>query len=162
MTAIESVDEWSKTASRIRSAIGGLTQDELDLTGGSQGWSIRETVHHLVEANLVASNMIIAALATDGYDYDWTWVNPSKSWLLRMGYDKADVNLAIKALLGVCDYLASLITADPEGLSRTVKVNDAAGAPRYVLTVEKILRQEIEHADEHLADVQTIRNQHLR
>jgi hypothetical protein len=159
--AIQSVVEWKETANRIRNAIGGLTDDQLDLRGGSEDWSIRETIHHLVEANLIASNMIVAALAVDGYDYDWIWLNPNKSWLRRMGYDRADVNLALVALSAVCDYLASLITADPERLSRSVQVNDVAGAPRYVLTVDKILKQEIEHANEHLADVRKIRDQYL-
>jgi hypothetical protein len=71
----ERVAEWKNVPGRIQETLHGLNDSDLDLRGGSEGWSIRETVHHVVEANLVASNMIIAALATDAYDFDWTWVN---------------------------------------------------------------------------------------
>jgi len=154
--------EWNKIPSRIRNSVRGLSESELDLRSGSEGWSIRETVHHLVEANLVASNVIIAALATDGCDYDWTWVNPNKSWMRRVGYDKAHVDLAIKTLQSLCLHISALVATQSGALARTVKLNDTPGAPRYVMTVEKIIRQEIEHATEHLGDIRNARTLHSR
>jgi len=151
---------WSKIPSRIRNSIRGLNERDLRLRGGSEGWSIRETVHHLVEANLVASNMIIAALATNGCDYDWTWVNPDKSWMRRVGYDTADVGPAIETLRALCRHISGLVAAQPGALARTVKLNDVPGATRYVMTVEKILSQEVEHANEHLGDIRDARGLH--
>src|SRR4030065_189516 len=87
----EPLTAWNKIPSRIRKSVRGLNESDLRLRAGSEGWSIRETVHHLGEANLVASTMIIAALATNGCNYDWTWVNPSKSWMRRIGYNTANV-----------------------------------------------------------------------
>lgn len=75
----EPLAAWVEIPGRIRKSLRDLNESDLRLRGGSEGWSIRETVHHLVEANLVASNMIIAAIATNGCDYDWTWINPDKS-----------------------------------------------------------------------------------
>lgn len=158
----EPLAEWNKIPSRIRNSVRGLSESELDLRGGSEGWSIRETVHHLVEANLVASNMIIAALATDGCDYDWTWVNPNKSWMRRVGYDTAHVNLAIKTLQSLGPHISALVATQARALARTVKLNDTPGAPRYVMTVEKIIRQEVEHANEHLGDIRDVRRLHSR
>ncbi len=154
---LEALAAWSAIPNRIRKCIRGLSDTDLDLKRGSDGWSIRENVHHLVEANLVASNMIIAALATNGCDFDWTWVNPNKSWLRRVGYDKADVRLSIKALSALNLHIGALIAAQPDGLKRKVKLNDAPGEPRYVMTIEKILRQEVEHAEDHLGDVAAVR-----
>jgi hypothetical protein len=151
---------WNEIPGRIRNSIRGLSEGELSLSGGSEGWSIRETVHHLVEANLVASNMIVAALATDGCDYDWTWVNPNKSWMRRVGYDTANVDLAIKTLHALCRHISALLAAQPRALTRTVKLNDTPGAPRYVMSVEKILRQEVRHANEHLGDISAVRRRH--
>ncbi len=153
----EPLAAWVEIPGRIRNSLRDLNESDLRLRGGSEGWSIRETVHHLVEANLVASNMIIAAIATNGCDYDWTWVNPDKSWMRRVGYDRANVGLAIKMLQALCQYISALIAAQPDALARTVKLNDSPGAKRYVMTVEKILRQEVEHANEHLGDIRDAR-----
>lgn len=95
----ESLTDWSRIPGRLRDSIRGLKAKDLGLTSESEGWSIRETVHHLVEANLIASNMIIAALA------------------------------AIRPLAALSAHMTGLIAAQPDSLARTVKLNDSPGAP---------------------------------
>lgn len=151
------VAEWSAVPTRLRDSIHGLTEEELDLRGGEEGWSIREAVHHLVEANLVASNMIIAALANDGGPFDWTWVNPDREWMGSVGYDTARVKPAIAMLASLCQHISGLLLQKPASLTRTVSLNDAPGAPRYDRTIEQILRQEIEHAGQHIGDIRNTR-----
>lgn len=113
--------------------------------------------HYRSDPQLVASNMIIAALANDGGDFDWTWVNPSRSWMRRVGYDKADVRPALQTLAALTSHLSGLLSGRREALSRTVRLNDSPGAPRYTMTVEKILLQEVKHAEEHLAQIRDTR-----
>jgi hypothetical protein len=55
------VNDWLQIPEMIEKAIAGLSATELDLSAVSDAMSPRETVHHLVEANIVASSMIIAA-----------------------------------------------------------------------------------------------------
>jgi hypothetical protein len=148
--------EWNRVPARIAAAIRGLDDDALDTRGGEEQWSIRETVHHLVEANLVASNMIIAALAVDGYEFDWTWVWPSRSWMKRVGYDKAGVKPALAMLRALAVHLSGLLEGHPGRMKRALRVNDRPGAGRYTLTVEDILRHQVEHTGEHLRSIAAI------
>ena len=154
---VEALREWAKIPADLRKAIRGLSEMDLDRRGGSEGWSIREYVHHLVEANLIASTMVIAALANNGGEFDWTWVNPSEAWMKRVGYDKVDVGPALRVLATMCHYIAGIIAAQPGTLERYVKLNDSPGAKRYNATVEKILKDEREHANHHLADIRAAR-----
>jgi hypothetical protein len=158
----DALTTWGRIPTKIRNSISGLSESELDLKGGSDGWTIRENVHHLVEANLVAANMIVAALATDGGYFDWTWLNPNKSWMRRVGYESAELDPAIKMLRALSHHISALIAKRPQAYSRTVQLRDTPDGPRYVLTVEGILRQEVEHADEHLIMIQAIRKRHSR
>lgn len=162
MTLEDSLAAWKRIPTSIRHSIRGLTESELDLQGGADGWTIRDNVHHLVEANLVAANMIVAALATDGGYYDWTWVNPNKSWMRRVGYDTARVEPAIKMLRALSDHISALIANKPQAFSRSVQLSDTPDGPRYLMTVDGILRQEVEHVDEHLKLIQAIRKRHSR
>lgn len=162
MTLEDSLAAWKRIPTSIRHSIRGLTESELDLKGGADGWTIRDNVHHLVEANLVAANMIVAALATDGGYYDWTWVNPNKSWMRRVGYDTARVEPAIKMLRALSDHISALIANKPQAFSRSVQLSDTPDGPRYLMTVDGILRQEVEHVDEHLKLIQAIRKRHSR
>jgi hypothetical protein len=156
------VAEWNKVPASIRNSIRGVSEPELDLRGGPEEWSIREHLHHLVEANLIAANMIVAALASDGVDFDWTWVNPNKRWMQRVGYTNTDVKPALNTLGALCRHMSALIGSQPDALARTVKLNDTPGGKRYVMTVEQILRQEVEHARDHLGEVRAIRESHLK
>ena len=106
--------------------------------------------------------MIVAALATDGGYSDWTWVNPNKSWMRRVGYDTAGVEPAIKMLRALSDHISALIANKAQAFSRSVQLSDTQDGPRYLITVDGILRQEVEHVDEHLKVIQAIRKRHSR
>lgn len=158
----EALKAWLQVPQAIEKAIKGLSEEDLDLRGGSEGWSIRETVHHLVEANLVASNIVIAALASSGCTYDWSWVNPNRSWMERAGYDRAPVGPALETLAALCRHLSGLIGATAGAPARTVKLLDAPGSKTHTMTVKEVIQQEAEHAQEHLGDVAKTRRQHAR
>ena len=156
----ETLEVWLQVPDAIEKAIEGLAEDALDLNGGSNGWSIRENVHHLVEANLVASNIVVAALAKSGCTYDWSWMTPNASWMQRVGYKTAPVGPALKTLKALCRHISGLISASPGASRRHVKLLDAPGAKLRTMTVDDVLRQEVEHAEEHLRDVAETRKTH--
>jgi hypothetical protein len=142
---------------QLRRVVRGLSDARLDVRSGSDAMSTRETVHHLVEANLIASNIVIAALARSGSSYDWTWVMPGGSWMQRLGYDKAPVGPAVLMLGALCRHLVALLSVSADALQRTVELYDAPGAPRYTKTVRQILSDEVGHAREHLAALPRLR-----
>jgi len=144
------IARWMAIPDQLRKVARGLSEARLDDRGDPGLMTIRETVHHLVEASLVASNIVIAALANSGSSYDWTWVNPNASWMRRLGYDKAPVGAAISMLGALTRHLAAILSVTPGGLRCTVQLNDAPGAPRYTKTVRQILGDEVSHAREHL------------
>ena len=133
----KAVEAWLRIPDRIEKAIDGLHEDTIDMRGGADGWSIRESVHHLVEANLVASNIIIAALAKSGCTYDWSWVNPDASWMRRVGYSKAPIRPALDALRALCQHISGLINSTSAALRREVRLLDAPGAELYAKTARR-------------------------
>lgn len=148
---------WSSISSRIREAVVDLSDADLDLRGGSEGWSIRESVHHLVEANLVASNMVVAALGKPGVTYDWSWVTPDASWMIRLGYDSASIEPAVELLEALSRHIVGLLETAPNNMRQRVALLDEAGAKPRDTTVRKILADEVAHAAHHLKDIATIR-----
>ena len=151
------VAQWMAIPDRLREVTRGLSDARLDVRAGPERMTTRETVHHLVEANLIASNIVIAALARSGSAYDWTWVYPDAVWVRKLGYDKAPIGPAISALSGLTRHFAAILSVTPGGLRRTVRLNDSPGAPRYTKTVRQVLADEIGHAREHLGDLPTRR-----
>lgn len=160
--AAGAIQAWVRIPADIEKALEGLAENALDLRGGADGWSIRETVHHLVEANLVASNIVIAALARSGCTYDWSWVNPDASWMRRVGYSSAPIRPALETLRALCEHIAGVVNAAADGLGREVQLLDAPGAKLYTKTVRDIFQQEVAHSAEHLRGVAKTRAAHGR
>lgn len=156
----EALGGWLRIPERIELALAGLGEAELDWRAGEPSLSIREIVHHLVESNLIASNILIAALATNGTTFDWSWVYPGAEWMKRLGYDRVPVHPAIETLRALGEHLSNVIRSSPDGSGRSVRLLDAPGAEPYSKTVIEILEQEVGHAQEHLADLERAKAHH--
>ncbi len=149
--------DWLRVPRLVESATRGLRSGDLDRRGGAQKWSIRENVHHLVEANLVAATIVLAAMGSARSIYDWSWLLPDPAWMRRSGYRRLDPAPALRALKAVGRHVAALLAGTPGSLKRKVRLRDAPGARLRTVTVEQILGDEVEHAKHHLRDVRAIR-----
>jgi hypothetical protein len=126
---------WLKIPTKIDRAVKGLDEKELDAIRAND-LSLRETVHHIVESNLVASNIVLAALASkEEPTYDWSWVYPDAAWMRRLGYDRLPIVTSLDLLRALGSHVAALIEASPDALSRRVKLLDAPGAKLYSKSV---------------------------
>ncbi len=153
---------WLAIPDRLQAAIAGLPPRALDFRAEPEAFSMREWVHHLVEANLVASSMLVCALGTDGGTFDWSWLWPSPEWMRRLGYDKAPVRPSLAALRALQRHVAGLLAATDGGLRRRVTLFDTPDGKRYRRTVEQLLAAEVAHAREHLRDVARLRARWVR
>jgi hypothetical protein len=153
---------WVSIPGKIRKAIAGLSSRELRWRGGSEDLSIREYVHHLVEANLVASTITLAALEKPGCRFDWSWMVPDSRWMKGLRYDRAPVETAIRLLETLAAHLAGLIRNAPGAMSRHVMLVGSPGAKPERRTVERLLADEGEHAAQHLRDIAEARKANRR
>ena len=149
---------WASIPRDIRRAIAGLSNRDLKARGGSEDWSIQEYAHHLVEANLVASNIILAALGSPGCTYDWSWVIPDRKWMKRLGYDRVPLEPALELLEALCAHVVGLARGAPGSMKRSVRLLDSPGARLRRRTLKQVLEDESEHARHHLRDIADTRN----
>lgn len=138
---------------KITSAIARIPANKLDAQGEKSGMSLRETVHHLVEANIVAASMMIAALGAEKATYDWSWLWPGRDWCDRMKYNEVPLDGSVTTLTGLIQHIANMIRVRDDAASRKVSVHDTPGATPYFMTVAQIIDHEGKHADEHLGEV---------
>lgn len=150
LTAYEQIPE------KIASALAHIPGDKLDTLRSSSQMSLRETVHHLVEANIVAASMTIAALGSERATYDWSWLWPGRDWCDRMRYDAVPLDAAVTTLNGLIQHIVNMVHLRDDAATRKVSVHDTPGATPYFLTVSQILHQEAKHADEHLGEIATV------
>jgi hypothetical protein len=137
---------WKRIVADVRRLVRA---GNLDARAGSS--SIRETVHHVVEANVVAASIVIAALGSPGCTYAWSWMMPFGSWMTRMRYDRKPLGPTLRLLAALNAYVVAQVAPLPDGLRRTVFLRDAPRAEPRRVTVADVLLQEADHASEEVA-----------
>jgi hypothetical protein len=145
--------EWASIPRRLRRAVSGLSARDLKARGGSEGWSIQQYAHHLVEANLIASNIVLAALGKPGCRFDWSWLMPDKRWIKRLGYDQVPLEPAIKLLESLCSHVAGVADRTRGSMTRQVRLVGSPGRRPNRRTLRQIFKDECEHAEHHLRDI---------
>lgn len=149
---------WASIPRRLRSATSGLSARGLRARGGSEGWSIQEYAHHLVEANLMASTIILAALGRPGSRYDWSWLIPDRRWMRRLGYDRTPLETAIKLLEALSAHVVGIVRGVPGSMKRHVRLVGSPGTRSRRTTLRQVLVEECGHANSHLRDIAAARN----
>jgi hypothetical protein len=144
---------WASIPKRIRKAVAGLSARGLMACGGSEGWSIQEYAHHLVEANLVASTIFLAGVGKPGTQYDWSWLIPDRQWMRRLGYGRVPVEPAITLLEALCTHVVGIARQTPGSLRRRVRLVGSPGTRSRSRTLREVLEDECGHARHHLRDI---------
>ena len=147
------IRSWRQIPKLVETTVDGMSKVLLSRRAKHTSMTAAETVHHLAEANIVAASMIIAAIGKDGATYDWSWLYPNLDWVKRMGYANAPIEPAVELLRALNVHIANLVKANPRVLKRKVTLFDMPGGETYTMTVEEIMRHEVEHADEHLSEL---------
>lgn len=146
---------YEKIPEKIASVLARIPADKLDEMGAASGMSLRETIHHLVEANIVAASMMIAALGSEKATYDWSWLWPGRDWCDRMRYNAVPLDASVSTLNGIIQHIANIIHLRDDAASRKVSVHDTPGATPYFMTVAQIIDHEGKHVDEHIGEIIT-------
>lgn len=155
---VDTLKAWSSIPRLLRNSVAGLSARQLDGRHGSENWSIREYVHHLIEANIIASTIVIAALGKPGSVYDWSWVQPEGEWVTRLGYNRVALEPGLALLELLCRYITLVVRTSPRGLAGHVQLKDTGAGALDKRTVEQVLRDEWEHAQHHLHDIAEARS----
>jgi hypothetical protein len=152
---MDPIAEWKTLPGLIETAVAGASEASLDEQVGpeSLGMTRRQLVHHVAEANVVAASIILAALGSPGCTYDWSWMMPFGPWLERLDYAHKPIQPSLRLLGALNDYMAAQLQPLRDGLAREVWLRDAPGADLRRVTVASLLRQEIDHAREHLGQL---------
>lgn len=111
--AIETIEELP---GKLRAAVAGLTEAQLDTAYRDGGWSVRQTVHHVADSHSQASSRVRMAMTED-----WPTVVPYRE---NLWAELADARtLPVEISLQLLDALhARWVT-----LLRSVKQEDWAG-----------------------------------
>ncbi len=139
---------------RLRLAVDGLREADLDLPRAPGKWTVREIVHHLVDSDLATYQVIRMALALPGRTIHPDLWEPDE-WMAGLRCGERPIGPAVDLLSASRAWTLEAVEHLPGALSRGVQWPSG-----YQAEVRDLLRQVGGHAIHHIIQVEETRRKH--
>lgn len=149
--------EYAALPDQLEKALEGLSEHQLDIRPAGGRWSIRETVHHLADADLLSNNIIVAALGNPGCTYDQTWYSMDNRIAGPLGYADRPTGPALELFRVAHRRQTEMLNhiGDAADKSLTLKFEKSPEGKNF--TVHYLLHSQTHHARHHIRQILDIR-----
>lgn len=141
---------------RLAAAVAGLDEAGLNLERGPGKWTIRQIVHHVVDAEMGTFQVLCMALSDPGRVIQPNLWDPDAR-VRGLAHAQRPIGPALDLLAAVRAWILSVLAHLPDGLDR-----EAAWPSGYRAPVRRLLQQVGGHALHHIGQIQEVRAQYGR
>ena len=152
----EILSAFTSSADKMQALVQNLSEPDLDLVSETDGWSVRQIVHHVADDCDVWSLCIKKAIATPGVMVRFEGFPGNEAWAQGLAFEQREIGPAINLMTAHRQYIAHLLTHFPDVWEQSVKFGDAKGDIVGEMTVRGMVKMLIEHMLEHVEAVAAI------
>lgn len=151
------LEEYALLPERLEAALAGLS--EYDLDRRTDGWSIRQYVHHTVEGEMMWQMFLRAIVGTDGIEFPirWYFALTQDEWAECWASDKRAIEPTLALFRGSTRSLAELLRhINPIAWEHSGHITFPGSDREKTYSVQDIVMMHIRHMDQHLQDIRDI------
>jgi uncharacterized damage-inducible protein DinB len=145
---------------QLEAALSGLSESDLDLALAPGEWSIRQIVHHLADSDDTWAMCIKMALGAPGSIFDLYWYLGNKPWADALDYTDRGIEPAVALFRTQRLYIAQLLERIPAGWRYDVILKAPWALDGRPMRMDALINLLIEHAAEHVEEIQKVRAKH--
>ncbi|RED65603.1 YfiT family bacillithiol transferase [Cohnella lupini] len=150
-TRLSRIEELSETASRLRRAVEGLSDEQLDTPYRPGGWTVRQVVHHVADASMNGFTRTKLALTEEQPSIKAFEEN---EWVKLYDSNMMPVESSLKILEGIHERMDALLRSLPaESFSRGF-LHPASGFN----ALDRLLAYFSWHGKHHTAHITSLRS----
>lgn len=146
----ELINSLDAVPARLRAAIAGLTPEQLDTPYRPEGWTVRQTVHHVADSHINAYVRFKLGLTEEAptvKTYD------ENQWALLEDGRNADPEISLRLLDAVHERWTILLQSlPPEAFARTLRHPESG-----VMSLDIVLQSYEWHGRHHVAHITSLR-----
>lgn len=150
------LDLYRTGPDKLEAALAGLTETDLDLPRAPGKWTIREIVHHIVDADMGTYQVLRLALGLPGYEIKSNVFNPDE-WNKGIDCTHRPIGPAVALLKAARAWVMEVVEHLPDSLDRY-----AQWPSGYKAEVRDLLRQVGNHALHHIDQIEDTRRKYGR
>lgn len=154
MTHDEILEAYAVVPVHVDEVLAALPQSAFDLARGTDTWTIREIVHHLIDADAMVTAIMMAGLGNSGCTYDQTWYPTDNLWARTLVYAQRPIEPALMLFQANHRLITHLMRLLPDAWERYVILRWERDPEGSKITVGNLVHSRVQHAQHHLAQIQ--------
>jgi len=161
MDMVASLQAYAACVDEFESALGGLSESDLSL-GPTDGWNIRQIVHHLADGDELWKACILLALGNPEAEFhlSWYWDVSQDDWAEQWSYDRRDIATSLSRLRANRLHVVDLLKQKPEAWNYAARIHWPSQPDESRISIAEVVKMQTDHAHHHLGDVLAIREAH--
>ena len=141
------IDEYLAGAGRLREAVEGMTEGEIDARPIAGKWSTRQVICHLADFEPVYADRMKRVIAEEN---PTIFAGDPDLFAARLAYEQRDIEEELQLIEAVRKHVGRILrTLQPEDFQR--KANHSEAGP---VTLEKLLRNVTNHIVHHIVFIE--------
>ncbi|MEJ8548246.1 DinB family protein [Brevibacillus borstelensis] len=145
---------YDEAPARLRKALEGLNDQELDLSRAPGKWSIRQIVLHMVDSDATSLAMVKFALAEPGRVFHGNAYDPDV-WAAGLDYAHRSIQAEVELFCAIRSHIGGLLKHLPDALDRTVSLSSG-----HTVSVRQRIEPLMGHALHHIRQILETRKVH--
>jgi hypothetical protein len=141
----------------LEAAVKDLSDKSLDLSCAPDQWTIRQIVHHVTDGCGEWNSCIRKAIATPGAVVRFEGYPGNNAWADALKYQSRPILTTLTLFKANNQFLADLLAYFPDAWNQTIVIKDDQGNTSPPLNIREIIKMLIEHAQEHLGEIEAIK-----
>ena len=141
------IDEYLAGAGRLREAVEGMTEGEIDARPIAGKWSTRQVICHIADFEPVYADRMKRVIAEEN---PTIFAGDPDLFAARLAYEQRDIEEELQLIEAVRKHVGRILrTLRPEDFQR--KANHSEAGP---VTLEKLLRNVTNHIVHHIVFIE--------
>ena len=160
MTPDDILEAYALAPVHLDEVLADLPQSALDLTRSNDTWTIREIVHHMIDADAMVTAIMMAGLGSSGCTFDQTWYPTDNSWATTLAYAQRPLEPALALFHATHRSTEHLLRVLPDAWERYVIFRWERDPEGAKITVGNLVHSRVHHAQHHIAQIQQTKQIH--
>ena len=151
----EMITLYAKAPDELEVILSGITESDLDKRLTPETWSIRQTVHHMVDGDAMWTLLMKTAIFNSGCSFDFSWYMSNDTSAEGLRYAARSIEPVVQLFRANRIQMAQLFTLLGDVGDHYIQLITLEGPD--TVTLSEMVAIQASHAMEHIGEIRAIR-----
>lgn len=151
---------YAEGVNRLDEVLAGLSESDLDRSRDQGKWTIRQIVHHIVDAEDIWKIFIKASLGNPGCTVDTSWYIIDNKCAGPLDYAHRPITEAVELFRAIRRHILELVNYLPDAWEKSFIVTWSGAADGKTFKVGDVIGIQNAHLEGHIKQIRQTREKH--